>query len=279
MPSEAKLDPGRNIFHVRLLYDAPVDASEPALQAALAVRLPGAVVSRRDARGVIAIRTPRRLKLAEGEVAASLAITSGPIAPYAADDYRQSWRWGAGAAAAVGSGARYALALGELTSMMLATKQRVHTLLETTASLVESHPPLAIHWSRLERFDEPGTFLRALEGADRTREVLNVRVFRVSEDGAFVMDTLGLCLLGMLDLQVHFRGLELGQVAEYLYCVATTHVDLGPQESVQTGCPIDDGDTIEGPDGSASTCRYEMAMMAPRRGVIDIEPSPAFSAR
>lgn len=274
-----ELAPGRSIFHLRLLYEDPVVVGEPGLQAALSERLPGALVSPRDARGTIAIRGPGALKLAEGQVPAALAITSSPIAPYAVDDYRQSWRWGTSAAADVGNRARYALALGELTSMMLATEDRVHALLETTASLVESHPPLAIHWCRLQRFDDPGTFLRALEGPDRAREVLNVRVFRVSEDGAFVMDTLGLCLLGMLDLQVHFRGLDLGEVAEYLYTVAMAHVGLGPEANVHVACPIEDGDTIDGPDGSASTCRYEMAMMAPRRGVIDIEPSQAFSAR
>ncbi len=270
------LEPGRSLLHLRLLYEGTRAVDTAALQRALDKRLPGAKVTRHD-RGVVQIAGPAQLEIDGRSVPASLAITTSAIAPYAANDYLQSWQWGARAAAEAGGRAGYAVSLGEQTSMMLATPARVQMLLQATASLVETHPPIGIHWPRLERFDEPARFLESLDEPDALRSVINVRLFKVND--ALVMDTLGLCFLGMLDLQVHFRDLDLETVGHYLYDLAVSHVQRGPAAHVATASVIDDGESIDGPDGKPATCRFEMAMMPPRRGVIDIEPSAQFAVR
>lgn len=265
--SECK--PGRAPYHVRLLYAEERAVNEVALQERLAKRLWGARVSPRDHHGVVGIHGPITLPIEGRAVPALTGITTQTIAPYAVGEYQQSWEWGWRAASAIGSHARFAVDLGELTSMMLATPDRVHLLLESVASLVEAQPPLAIHWRTTGKFEEPGTFLAKLADTDRMRRAVNVRLFEL-QDGEIVMDTLGLCALGMLDLQVYFKGLDLEEVGHYLYDTAVEHIAAGPGVHVLCACPVGDGDQIAGPGGRAAIGRYEMAMMAPRRGVLDI---------
>ena len=253
---------------MRLLYEEVQIVDEEALQDALDARLAGAEVTACDARGVVGIRGPAMLEIDGRPVPASLAITVGAIAPYVENDYRQSWQWGSRAAAEAGGRARYAISLGEQTAMMLATEDRVHVWLQALASLVDSHPPLAIYWPRHERFDEPRHFLEMLDDPERLRSVINVRLFKAGDE--FVMDTLGLASLGMIDLQMEFRDLDLEEVGHYLYDLAVAQVMAGPAEHVACGSPIEDGELVDGPDGRAAVCRWEMALMGPKRGVIDI---------
>jgi hypothetical protein len=59
--TEDVLKPGRDILHVRLLYEVVQLVGEAALQDALDARLAGAEVTPRDARGVVGIRGPATL--------------------------------------------------------------------------------------------------------------------------------------------------------------------------------------------------------------------------
>ncbi|MDI3288981.1 DUF4261 domain-containing protein [Polyangium sp. 15x6] len=269
MSDTSDCKPGRAPYHVRLLYAEEREVNEVALQERLTQRLWGARVSPRDRHGVVGVHGPITLTIEGRAVPALSGITTKAIEPYAVGEYQQSWEWGWRAASAIGSHARFAIDFGELTSMMLATPDRVRLLLESIASLVEAQPPLAIHWCTTGKFEEPGAFLAKLAGADRVRRAINVRLFELP-DGELVMDTLGLCALGMLDLQVHFKDLDLEEVGHYLYDTAVEHIAAGPRVHVPCACPVGDGDTITGPGGRAAIGRYEMAMIAPRRGVLDI---------
>lgn len=93
-------------------------------------------------------------------------------------------------------------------------------------------------------------------------------MFKVGD--GFVMDTLGLTSLGMLDLQIEFRELDLEDVGRDLYDLAVAQVMAGPAAHVACGSPLEDGELIDGPDGRAALCRWEMAQVGPKRGVIDI---------
>ena len=59
------------------------------------------------------------------------------------------------------------------------------------------------------------------------------------DDDAMVLDTLGLHVFGLPDLQCHFRGREPGKIAGLLYATATYVFDEGDV--------ILDGNTISGP--------------------------------
>ncbi|MFT3694041.1 MAG: DUF4261 domain-containing protein [Kofleriaceae bacterium] len=269
--SEAEIAPGRQLLLCRVLYARPIAIDQTALADALAERLPGSEATAPDANGAITIRTPGVIEVAEGNVPASYVITAGAIEPYPAEAFAQTWSADKATIVDAAKKGRFAITVSELTSMMLPTDERIPTILQVVASVVDSHPPLALHWTRHERFDLPDAFIESVDEIEEPERLLvNVRLFRVGER-EYVMDTLGLCLLGLLDLQIHFRDLDVYTVAECLYITAMTQM-LRDE-------PLDDGGKISGPDDADATCRYEMSLIAPRRGVVDLEPGATHSAR
>jgi Domain of unknown function (DUF4261) len=99
----------------------------------------------------------------------------------------------------------------------------------------------------------------------------NARLFRAGDsDGDLVMDTVGLAVLGLPDLQVRFTGLDPGEMAAFLYDVADYVYEHGDV--------IADGHTIEGiRPATAWRCRHAVSSVGPRRAVIDINPGRPYA--
>jgi Domain of unknown function (DUF4261) len=99
----------------------------------------------------------------------------------------------------------------------------------------------------------------------------NARLFRVGDsDHDKVMDTVGLAVLGLPDLQVRFTGLDPGDMAAFLYDVADYLYEHGDV--------IADGHTIEGiRPATAWRCRHATSSVGPRRPVIDIDPGRPYA--
>ncbi|MCL2148158.1 MAG: DUF4261 domain-containing protein [Methanomassiliicoccaceae archaeon] len=108
------------------------------------------------------------------------------------------------------------------------------------------------------------------EGADRIfHGAVNARYFRVGDTDEMVVDTLGLHVFGMPDVQFHFHGLDPNNVVTAAYDVAMYQFN--------NGLPIKDGETIDGFDADGEykedirwKCQYEMALVAPKREVLDV---------
>ena len=74
------------------------------------------------------------------------------------------------------------------------------------------------------------------------RGVINIRLFTVAGDeSALVMDSLGLHIFGLPDVQCHFRDREPAEIAALLHSTATYLFDAGDV--------IADGNTISSLDG------------------------------
>ena len=96
-------------------------------------------------------------------------------------------------------------------------------------------------------------------------------MFSVSATTRLVMDTLGLYVFGLPDVQCHFRDREPGEIAALLFA---TGVYL-----FEAGDVIADGNTISGPDGDGRlVCRREPALIAPAREVLDIDLGDPYAA-
>lgn len=108
------------------------------------------------------------------------------------------------------------------------------------------------------------------EGIDRIFQgTVNVRFFRVGDTDDMVVDTLGLHVFGVSDIQFHFQGLDPNHVVR----LAT---DIGMYQ-LDNDMPIKDNETVDGlgADGSYRQdiqwkCRYEMSLIAPQRAVLDV---------
>ncbi len=111
---------------------------------------------------------------------------------------------------------------------------------------------------------------KTASGLDRfIHYTVNVRFFTIQNSSDSIVDTLGLSLLYMEDLQYHFHDMDPNWVVRHAYSIACY--------VLKNRRPIQDGDTVDGvsDDGELDQslqwkCQFEDAMVKPDRPVLDI---------
>ena len=95
---------------------------------------------------------------------------------------------------------------------------------------------------------------------------VNARLFNVQGGGGeseMIVDTLGLYVLGIPDMQYHFRDLDPNAVVNHAYNTAIYQFE--------NDSPIESGHTIDGFEpGSRWKCQYEHSLVQPVRHVLDV---------
>jgi len=187
---------------------------------------------------------------------------------------RQTWDWPQ-ARDLVGKAA-FQITVTEMISRTIERSTRVINFLNVLWQVIEIAKPLAIHCHHAERIVDPARLRHASGSTNPTERmiaILNVRLFRVDggEAGETIMDTRGLAALWLPDLQVHSKNLPANSLAALLVNSAMYIYEHGD-------C-IEDGHTIQGLNAEDRwKCRHEVAIVAPKRPVIDICPNAPFAA-
>ena len=172
-----------------------------------------------------------------------------------------------------------ATSCGLLTDLMagpLSPVDRLSAFQRTLDGLLTLVQPLAIHWQASDRLVEPRQYTAGgpRKYPDPQAGPINVRLFRIEnaagDTGDVVMDSRGLDVFGLPDVQCHFRGLEAGPMAGLLYGIAAYLIEKGDV--------IENGHTVEGLDGQKWRCQHEAAMVGPDRVVLDINPGAPHAA-
>ncbi|MDR0480608.1 MAG: DUF4261 domain-containing protein [Gallionellaceae bacterium] len=98
---------------------------------------------------------------------------------------------------------------------------------------------------------------------------VNARFFRVDGTEDMVVDTLGLHVFGVPDVQLHFHDLDPNHVVRL-----ATNIGI---YQLENDAPIKDGETIDGMDADGDYqpntrwhCQHEVSLIAPKREVLDI---------
>lgn len=97
---------------------------------------------------------------------------------------------------------------------------------------------------------------------------VNARFFRIRDTEEMIVDTLGMGIAGLPDVQYHFKNFDPGQVINHAYNTASFIFD--------NDCPIKSGDVIDGiKDGHISQevmwkCQFEESIIEPKRPLLDI---------
>ncbi len=180
-------------------------------------------------------------------------------------DVSQTWGW-QGAEAAVSS-SRCSLLVTEMFGDGRTPLERWSAMSDVVAELARVTRPTVLSWPQSQRVGNPELFAAGdLDG------LINVRYFSIANDpGVMVMDTLGLHVFGLPDVQCHFRDREPGEIAATLF---STAVYL-----FQSGDVIADGNTISGPRADERlVCFHEPALLAPSRQVIDVDLGDPYAA-
>ena len=180
-------------------------------------------------------------------------------------DVSQTWDW-EGAEAAVARGTAGVI-VTELLMAGWSAQDRVTALTRVVAELCRLTRPLAVYWAHSQRVSDPEAV-----AVDDLNGIINVRFFTVAGDEkAMVLDTLGLHVFGLPDLQCHFRGRAPGPIAGLLYATACYIFDAGDV--------IPDGHPISGLDEEERyVCRREKSLLEPSRLVLDVDLGEPYAA-
>lgn len=259
----AEADSARLI--AELWYDEVPDLSDPRLLAALRE-----VSSRAELQdGSITVpHSEVTMALEHGTVPLLTAVLTGSgldSEDKSLPDVSQTWDWAeAGDALDRCTGS---VLVTELLASVFPPQQRVAGLRAVVRVLVEQTRPTAIFWPSSQRVTDPATF-----DADGLDGVINVRFFSVGSDGgAMLMDTLGLDLFELPDVQCHYRDFNPGDVATMLFNTAVYVFAVGDV--------IDDGHTISGLQGDEHfVVRHEEALVGPPRTVLDVDLGDPYAA-
>ena len=253
-PSTGARPPTGLALVAELWYLEAPDLDDPALLDALRAVRAGAEVQDGSLSVPHPLAGPDRPPLVTVVLPGSPLGRDGKALP----DVSQTWDW-AGAAAAVAP-CRASVLVTEMLVEGRSAAERVSSLGEVVAVLVARTRPQALHWARSQRVSDPATF-----GAGDLDGVINVRMFGDARDeGALAMDTLGLHVFDLPDVQCHFRDREPGEIAELLFATAVYLFDAGDV--------IEDGNTISGTDGEGRyVCHREASLLDPARLVVDVD--------
>lgn len=250
-----------------LWYEAAPDLTDPALLEALRSVSPGTEAQ------ADSVTVPYRDRGGNGQVdgapapLVTVVLPSSPLAVAGKQrpDAGQTWDW-PGAEQAIAR-VRAGVIVTELLVAGWSAQDRVNAVTRVVAALAERTQPALVWWPHSQKVGEPATVV-----ADEVDGVLNVRFFTVAgDDEAVVLDTLGLHVFGLPDLQCHFRDREPGEIAGLLYATALYLFDSGDV--------IGDGNTISGPsEDERFVCRRETSLLAPTRAVLDVDLGDPYAA-
>lgn len=155
----------------------------------------------------------------------------------------------------------------------LDTEHRTKLLMDWLEVTVNIFPDCKAVWIPSGGKLVPADLIRSrqVDRADRfICYCVNARFFSIQDSKEMLVDTHGMCAVGLPDVQCHFHTLDPNNIVNYIYNIASFIYQSGQQ--------IKDGDTIDGLNGDMIdeniqwTCRYEDAMTEPMRPVVDICP-------
>lgn len=250
--------PTSPLLVAELWYETVPDLGDPAVLAAL--RTVSAEAEVRDG-SVLVPHTDVVMEMEEGPLPLLTAVIPGSALDQVGKrlpDVGQTWDFDEAQdrlQRCTGS-----IVVTEMLASVFTPPQRVHGLSVVVSSLVQHTSPLAVSWPQSERVTDP-----ALVEVDDLSGVVNVRFFPIHNDpGAMVMDTLGLHVFELPDIQCHYRDFAAGEVATMLFNTAAYVFDAGDV--------IDDGHTISGPRGDEHfVCQHEQSLLGPPRMVLDVD--------
>jgi|GEM_PF-419190 len=179
---------------------------------------------------------------------------------------QQSWHWPQ--AKEIVPKCKYAFHVMDFLSSGLPYKRRAEYYQKFITALIKATRPQAVHFDGSDKLVNPFAYALALteEEPEVLHGMMNVRLFNISNgaEGEMFMDTLGLHVLGLPDIQVRFTGLDPGRVSGLLTAYGNY--------IYEHGIVIQAGNTIQGLEAEdVWTCYFADALVGPARVTIDLE--------
>lgn len=212
-------------------------------------------------------------KFSDGEAPVALMISDcQPFDGSTVNEMQRSQMWDCQADRdEILDGCGYVITANDFMGGGLPSQERANMLMDYVEALVELYPTCeAVHFMNSGKLVRPEAIrTEGLTGLDRyVRFAMNIRLFNIAGTEERVMDTLGLSLLFIEDLQYHFHGMDPNWVV--------LHANSMACYLLANDQPMKNGDTIDGVvDGHLAQdiqwpCHFEDAMVEPMRAVLDV---------
>ncbi len=177
----------------------------------------------------------------------------------------QTWNWPEARAAA--ENAPHTLLVMDFMSTALEPRRRLENFPKALYAAISRIPCAALHFPTSQCLVSPRDFLANIPDGEDSFPLLglvNVRLFSVRDkEDEFVMDSLGLHVFGLPDVQCHAAGIDPDALGSWLFSLALY--------VATTDRAIETGDTIDGVDGERMVMIYEESLVSPRRVVLDVQ--------
>lgn len=166
---------------------------------------------------------------------------------------------------------KYAVTSVDMLGGGLKAQIRANMLMDYLEALLELYPTCEAVYSLNSGKLILADTIRSgqVKGLDRfIQYCVNARFFNINGTNDHVVDTLGLSLLYIEDLQYHFHDMDPNWVVGHAYSMASY--------ILSNDCPIKNGDTIDGiADGRIVQdiqwkCCFEDSLIGPKRPVLDV---------
>mgnify|MGYP001037336985 CR=1 FL=1 len=186
---------------------------------------------------------------------------------------QQSWKWRD--AEETVKQCKVKVAFFDLMAFEINYQNRLALFHAALESVLMVAPCQAIYWVESQQIINPSDYLSARRASEfhPLEFALNLRFFNIPNEAhsEFVVDTVGLNICGLPDLQCHFLDLDPNAVGRKLYQTAFYLYEKGDI--------IRDGNTISGLKlGSKWKCQHESSLVKPDRIVIDVNPGKPHAA-
>ncbi|MDL2316535.1 DUF4261 domain-containing protein [Desulfovibrio sp. OttesenSCG-928-A18] len=176
----------------------------------------------------------------------------------------QTWDWAEAREVAMNS--PHCLRVMDHAAGTVEAAKRISLFQRILHMLLLEAPCAALHFPESQRLVSPDDFLANVPETQSYYPLLglvNVRLFTIQGSRyAMLMDTLGMRVFGLPDLQCYCRGLDPYNLSSWLYSVALYVTG--------NSAAIRDGDTIGGLDNANWSLRYEESLVPPDRPVIAV---------
>ncbi|WP_406545541.1 DUF4261 domain-containing protein [Succinimonas sp.] len=188
------------------------------------------------------------------------------------DDIAATQLWNCEDAETILEECHYRIAATDMLSAVLDYREHAKMLTEYTEALTEAFPgceALLFENSKKMHAREDIVNCDLPQDFRFIHYAVNVRFFRLEGSDDFIVDSLGMSMLGLPDAQYHFHGLNVSHVINHAYALLSYLFD--------NGSVIKPGDTFDGvaEDGEITSevqwqLNYEESLIQPAREVLDV---------
>lgn len=266
------------IYAVELLFETRPEISVDTLVEALKRACPGIDPIGEPGEMMAFAHTSHVVQYKDGAIPAQIVIFAGERAgdrTSIEDAIQQSWNLPQ--AREVVASAPHGVLVTDMMAQGLPYEERLSLFLDALEAIVTAVPCKAIHWRQSQQVVTSAFFLDARRNRDQHMLLggpLNVRFFNISNGavpGEALVDTAGLSVFGLPDIQCHFHGIDPNRLVALLYNLAI-YIFENPDA-------IDSGHTVEGTEpGQKWRCQHEDSLVPPARVVLDLNPGPDYAA-